>query len=75
MIEKIIENLESSNIAATLFERLNEILEKHNITLTDEQHQALRNMILLKAMMGDKEVINAFAEATYKSFNDKGAGK
>ena len=72
MMDKIIKKIEGSEKWEMLNKKVKELYESHSKTPSEEEYQALRNMMIYKVMMEDKEIMNLMAEECYKEFN-KGA--
>lgn len=69
MTNEIIKSIEGSEIWVDLNARCKSKVEEMGIELTDEQYQALRNVLISKVMLEDKEVFNMIATHVWNTNN------
>ena len=67
MTENIIKAIENSEIWLDLNARCKAKVEEMGIELNEEQYQAIRNVLISKVMLEDKEVFNQIAKLTFES--------
>lgn len=69
MTDKIIEAIQNSSMFISLNSNIKDLYEKEGRTASEEEYQAVRNMIITKVMAEDKNIMELIAKETYKQFN------
>lgn len=69
-MNNIIKAIENSPVWEDLNNRCKDIYKKNNRMPSEEEYQALRNILICKTMLEDKEVMKEMAKYTYKELNN-----
>lgn len=69
-MDNIIKAIENSPIWEDLNNRCKDIYKKNNRMPSEEEYQALRNILICKTMLEDKEAMKEMAKYTYKELNN-----
>ena len=68
-MNEMIKTIEKSEMWERLNIKVKALCEEHNQNLTQEQYQAIRNMMILKVMMEDEEVKEKACKSIYNELS------
>ena len=70
-MENIIKSIEGSELWIGLNKRIKALYEAEGREATEEEYQAVRNMMIYKVMLEDPEVIEAAAKSVYEELRNQ----